>query len=91
MFIIYDPLHSLEQHVGMITFQSRLGAGLYIAYRIRRRWYAIDLMGRFLVEELGPSILMAIINGVVGSINININKTKERRFMIVEHTSRSNL
>jgi len=91
MFIIYDPLHSLEQHVGMITFQSRLGAGLYIANRIRGRWYAIDLMGRFLVEELGPSILMAIINGVVGSINININKTKERMFMIVEHTSRSNL
>jgi len=68
MCIIYDPLDSLEQHVGMITFQSRLGAHLYIANGIRRRWYAVDLMGWLLVEELGPSVLVAVINGVVGSV-----------------------
>lgn len=66
MFINIYP-HDLEEHVGMIALQTQLGAHLYVTHGIRGRWYAINLMGGLLVEELGAAALVAIVNGVVGS------------------------
>lgn len=67
LYNIYYPLYILEQHVGMITFQSRLGAHLYVPDGIRGWWNAVDLVSGLLVEELGPAALVTIVNRVVRS------------------------
>lgn len=61
MYVFID----LQKHIGMITFQARLGAHLYVANGIRWRWNTVDLMCGLLVEELGASALVAIEDRIV--------------------------
>lgn len=71
---------NLQKHIGMITFQARLGAHLYVANGIRWWWNTVDLMGGLLVEELGASALVAIEDRIVRAVK------HRNQFSLYTHT-----